>query len=66
MTRLHDSPDAPSHKPGMGQPMEKVKDEEKESDRDETGAGRPASDATGINPEETEPVDPEMPNMPPA
>ncbi len=66
MTRLDDSHDAPSHKPGTGKLVEKAKDAKKELDSDETGAGRPASDATGINPEDAEPIDSEMPNMPPA
>lgn len=66
MTTLHDSHDAPSHKSGTGKLGEKAKDAKKELDDDETGIGRPASDATGINPEDTEPIDPEMPNMPPA
>ncbi len=63
MTRLDDLHDAPLPKPGTGKGGEKAKDEKKEPDRDETGAGRPASDATGINPKDREPIDPEMPNM---
>ncbi len=48
-----------------GRPQEKVEKEEKVPRRD-TGEGRTARDATGINPKDTEPVDPKMPDMPPA
>jgi hypothetical protein len=50
---------------GPGRPQEKVEKEEKVPRRD-TGQGRTARDATGINPKDTEPVDPKMPDMPPA
>lgn len=53
----------PSRDPVTG---EKATDEETDRDRDETEAGRSASDATGINPRDREPIDPKMPNMPPA
>jgi len=66
MTRLDDSHDAPSHNPDTGKLVERAKDEKEEPDSDETGAGRPANDATVINPEDTKPIDPDMLNMPPA
>jgi len=43
----------------------KKKSRTKKPSRDK-GEGRTARDATGINPKDTEPVDPKMPDMPPA
>ncbi len=60
------SPDAPAHTPGASKGEEKVKDEGKEPGRDEIGEGRTARDSTSINAKNEEPIDPRMPNMPPA
>ena len=71
----HDtSRDAPSHDTGTGKGEEKVSSDGKESGRHDLGtshADRPAGgstarDSTGINPDDKEPIDPNMPNMPPA
>ena len=71
----HDtSSDAPSHDTGTGKGEEKSTYEGKESGRHDAGtthADRPAGtstarDSTGINPDDKEPIDPQMPNMPPA
>jgi len=48
-----------------GRPQDEVEKEEKPP-RPDTGEGRTARDATGINPKDREPVDPKMPDMPPA
>lgn len=45
---------------------ERAEDERKEAGRDDTDKGRTARDATGINHKKREPIDPAMPNMPPA
>jgi hypothetical protein len=52
MSKQHTSPDAPEK-------------EGKKSGRDENQDHR-ARDSTSINPEQEEPIDPEMPDMPPA
>jgi hypothetical protein len=58
------SPDAPAHFPG-------ARKGEEESGRGHTQrevmqGGRTARDATSINPDKRGPIDPRMPNMPPA
>ncbi len=69
--------DTASHTPGTAKGEEKVSDEGKEAGRfdkeaeDDSGTGRPsggstARDSTSINPEDREPIDPAMPNLPPA
>ena len=68
------SPEAPAHTPGTGKGEEKATYEGKEAGRHDTGdagAGRPAGtstarNSTSVNAEEMEPIDPDMPNMPPA
>ncbi len=65
---------APTHEPGTRKGEEIREDEGQEAGRQDTGethANRPsgtktARDSTGINPEDVEPADPDMPNMPPA
>ena len=74
MTQHDTSDDAPSHDIGTGKGEEKSTFEGKESGRHDTGtshADRPAGgstarDSTSINPHDKEPIDPEMPDMPPA
>ena len=66
--------DTSSHDPGTRKGEEITGDDGKESGRHEkgeTGANRPAGgstarDSTSINLEDAGPIDPEMPNMPPA
>ena len=66
--------DAPSHDMGTGKGEEKPAMEGKEAgrhDHDDTDGARPAGgstarNSTSINPEDHGPIDPDMPNMPPA
>ncbi|MBA4182769.1 MAG: hypothetical protein H0X49_01990 [Acidobacteria bacterium] len=66
--------DLPAHDIGTGKGEEASNRQGKEAGRHDTGkdeAGRPtgtstARDSTSVNVEEREPIDPEMPNMPPA
>ncbi|MEO6964430.1 MAG: hypothetical protein ABI076_00865 [Acidobacteriaceae bacterium] len=55
----HTTPDAPSHTPGTAKG-------ENRADPVQQRRTRMASDATGINPEASGPIDPRMPHMPPA
>lgn len=62
-----------THTPGTGKGEEKglMDQEEGRHDKGTSHAGRPAGertarDSTGINPKKEEPIDPRMPNMPPA
>ncbi|HUE82098.1 MAG TPA: hypothetical protein VMM84_08275 [Pyrinomonadaceae bacterium] len=61
-----------THTPGTGKGEEKgLMNQEGRHDKGKSHAGRPAGertarDATGINPRKEEPIDPRMPNMPPA
>lgn len=45
---------------------ETAKGDREVAGRDDTDKGRTARDATSINPEKRAPIDPAMPNMPPA
>ncbi len=45
---------------------ETAKGDREEAGRDDIDKGRTARDATSINPKKREPIDPAMPNMPPA
>jgi len=64
--------DTPAHTPGTYKGEEQIKNQGKEPGRHDTGdANRPAGrstarDSTSINPEAKDPIDPRMPNMPPA
>ena len=66
--------DLPAHDIGTGKGEEMSSAQGKEAGRHDTGAsgaGRPtgtstARDSTSVNAEEMEPIDPDMPNMPPA
>jgi hypothetical protein len=68
------SRDAPTHHPGARKGEEIIQDEGKEPgrhDKEETGQGRPAGgatarDATQINPDAENPIDPNSPKLPPA
>ncbi|HMF56133.1 MAG TPA: hypothetical protein VK619_07290 [Pyrinomonadaceae bacterium] len=75
MTQHDTSRDAPSHDAGTGSGEEKSSTEGKEAgrhDHDETthadrpAGGSTARDSTSINADDRDPIDPNMPNMPPA
>jgi hypothetical protein len=63
-----------THHPGARKGEEVIQDEGKEAgrhDKGETGKGRPAGgstarDSTRVNPEDSNPIDPDSPKMPPA
>ena len=66
-------PDAPAHTPGVRQGNEPGGTDADPGlmETGEIGAGRPsmrstARRSTGINPEKRNPIDPNMPNLPPA
>lgn len=54
------------HEIDAGKTAERIETEGKEAGRDDADMGRTARDATSINPEKREPIDPSMPKMPPA
>ena len=59
----HTRPDSPSHQPGVH------KGEEWSRNNTEPGRGKSdpgARNSTGINPDKRRPIDPRMPNYPPA
>jgi len=66
--------DLPTHDIGTGKGEEASNRQGKEAGRHDTGkdeAGRPtgtstARDSSSVNVDEREPIDPDMPNMPPA
>lgn len=67
------TPDASAHTPGVSQGNEPggIERDPGLEYTGETGAGRPsarsyARKSTGINPEARNPIDPSMPNLPPA
>ncbi len=74
MVKQDTTPDAPAHTPGTAKGEEKIKNEGQEPGIQDTGtdsSGRPtatstARKSTSINAENEEPIDPAMPNMPPA
>lgn len=74
MVKQDTTPDAPAHTPGTAKGEEKSSTEGKEPGRRDIDTGdehRPAGgstarSSTSINPEDREPIDPMMPNMPPA
>jgi hypothetical protein len=63
MVKQHTTADAPSHTPGTHRGEEWAQ-HVKEPGRE--GTGRTSRDATGINPDRRAPIDPRMPEMPPA
>ncbi len=65
MDKEETSPDAPADEPGASRGENKMENEGKGPGRDEVDM-RPAKDSTGINPDKEEPIDPQMPHMPPA
>jgi hypothetical protein len=58
----------PTHVSGTSKGEEQVKHHGREPGRDDSGKGdyRTARDSTGINAEARAPIDPKMPNLPPA
>jgi hypothetical protein len=55
----------PAHTPGAPRGEELVRKYGREGGRQDPRAGRTARDATSINPEAREPIDPRMPHIPP-
>lgn len=55
----------PAHTPGAPRGEEMVRKLGREPGRDAGRNGRTARDATSINPEDREPIDPRMPHLPP-
>lgn len=65
MEKQETSSDASAHTPDTSKVEKKAQRDGKNPER-ETDSSLTASDSTSINPKEREPVDPRMPNMPPA
>lgn len=59
-------PDLPAHTPGTPKGEERVHRHGREPGRGDPKAHRTARDSTSINPEAHGPIDPRMPQMPPA
>jgi hypothetical protein len=59
-------PDLPSHTPGTPKGEERVQREGREPGRENPLLGRTARDSTSINPSARDPIDPQMPHLPPA
>jgi hypothetical protein len=55
----------PSHTPGTPRGEEMVRKLGREPGRQDPRTGRTARDATSINPEDRDPIDPRMPFLPP-
>jgi hypothetical protein len=74
MVEQDSTPDAPTHTPGTAKGEEQIENQGKEPGRIDTGTndeGRPtaittARNSSSVNAKEREPIDPAMPNMPPA
>jgi hypothetical protein len=60
------TPDLPAHTPGTPKGEERVRREGLEAGRRQKEPHRNARDATSINAGAREPIDPRMPEMPPA
>jgi hypothetical protein len=58
------TPDLPAHTPGTPKGEERVLNEGREAGREHEHC-RLARDATSIQPEHREPIDPRMPHLPP-
>jgi hypothetical protein len=56
----------PAHTPGTPKGEERVRKEGLEPGRQRKPPHRVARDSTGIRPEDREPIDPRMPELPPA
>jgi hypothetical protein len=66
MSQEEPRPDLPSHTQGTPKGEERVIRHGREPGRENRKKGRGARDATSINPEAREPIDPRMPRLPPA
>jgi hypothetical protein len=66
MFRNEVSPDLPSHTKGTPKGEERVMRSGREPGRDKENGHRMARDSTSINPDLMSPIDPRMPQMPPA
>ena len=66
MAILEVRPDLPSHTPGTPKGEERVRREGREPGRENRELGRTARDSTSINAKARDPIDPRMPNLPPA
>jgi hypothetical protein len=66
MNLIKVTPDMPSHTPGTPKGEERVIKEGPEPGRHRTGPHRTARDSTGINADARAPIDPRMPQLPPA
>ncbi len=58
-------PDLPAHTPGTPRGEDRVRKDGREPGRQNPRIGRSARDATSINPQAREPIDPRMPHLPP-
>ena len=63
MARQHTTPDSPSHTPGVRKGEEWTLNNREPRRK---GEGRTSRDSTGINADKRRPIDPRMPNFPPA
>jgi hypothetical protein len=59
------TPDLPAHTPGTPKGEERVRREGREPGREDTRYGRTARDSTSISPRARDPIDPQMPHLPP-
>lgn len=66
MFRKEVSPDLPSHTKGTPKGEERVMRHGREPGRGDENGHRTARDSTSINPDLHGPIDPRMPQMPPA
>ncbi len=66
MAEQETTPDAPAHEPGTSRGEAQKEKLGAEGGRDDEDKGRTARDSTTINPDMEEPIDPRMPDMPPA
>jgi hypothetical protein len=65
-TRTEVRPDLTAHTPGTPKGEERIRREGREPGRENPNIGRSARDSTSINPAARGPIDPRMPQMPPA
>ena len=65
MASFDERAELPSHTPGTPKGEEFVRRHGREPGREDTKKGRAARDATSIDPEGREPIDPRMPHLPP-
>jgi hypothetical protein len=66
MFRDEVTPDLPAHTPGTPKGEEMVRRHGREPGRGDPKAHRTARDSTSINPDAHGPIDPRMPQLPPA